>query len=120
MNWLALRGALREHLGRGKVVVYTAFTGDYDTVHAPATKVPGWDYLCFSDETSTVRPGWDVRLLSHEYLDQIRRARVVKILPHQFLPKYDISIWIDGNIGIRGDLAAFSNMALAHADIAFF
>jgi hypothetical protein len=120
MTWLALRGAFRERLVRAKMVVYTAVTGHYDNVHAPAIKVPGWDYLCFTDETSTARPGWDVRALPHEYLDQIRRARVAKILSHQFLREYDISIWIDANIGIRGDLAAFSNMALARADIAFF
>jgi hypothetical protein len=59
-------------------------------------------------------------LLPREYLDQIRRARLAKILAHQFLREYDISIWIDANIGIRADLAAFTNMALAHADIAFF
>jgi hypothetical protein len=120
MTWLALRSAFRERFVRAKVVVYTAVTGHYDYVHAPAKKVPGWDYLCFTDEISTARPGWDVRALPHKYLDQIRRARIAKILSHRFLCDYDISIWIDANIGIRGDLAAFSIMALADADIAFF
>jgi hypothetical protein len=82
--------------------------------------VPGWDYLCFIDEISIAGPGWDVRALPQEHLDQIRRSRLPKILPHQFLREYDVSIWIDANVGIRGDLAAFSKMALAHTDIAFF
>jgi hypothetical protein len=82
--------------------------------------VPGWDYLCFTDETSTAKIGWEVRALPQNELDQIRRSRLPKILAHRFLSDYDIRIWIDGNVGIRGDLAEFCKVALAHADIAFF
>ncbi len=38
-------------------------------------------------------------------LDDVRRQRVVKICPHRYLgPKYDISIWVDGNVLIVGDM----------------
>jgi hypothetical protein len=120
MTWLALRDVFRKRRVRAKVAVYTAVTGGYDDVRAPAIKVPGWSYLCFTDDTSRAKPGWEVRGLPQAHLDQIRRSRLPKILAHQFLPEYDMSIWIDANVGIRGDLAAFSMMALAHADIAFF
>jgi hypothetical protein len=120
MTWLSQRGAFRERFGRAKVSVYTAVTANYDDVRAPAMNVPGWDYLCFTDETSIARPGWDVRALPDKHLDQIRRSRLPKILAHQFLREYDISIWIDANVGIRDDLAAFAKTALAQTDIAFF
>ena len=109
-----------ERLASGKVVVYTAITGGYDNLQAPAAKVPGWHYLCFTDEPSIAQPGWEVRALPRSDLDPIRRARLPKILAHHFLPDYDASIWIDANIGIVGDLAAFCQMALAQTDIAFF
>ena len=38
------------------------------------------------------------------YEDPTRNARKYKILPHRFLSEYDISIWIDGNIKVRGDV----------------
>jgi hypothetical protein len=103
-----------------KVAVYTAVTGNYESLQAPAIKVPGWNYLCFTDDTSTVKTGWEVRSLPQGELDQIRRSRLPKILAHRFLADYDVSIWIDANIGIKGDLAEFCKIALAHADIAFF
>jgi hypothetical protein len=118
--WAAIRGALRERLGSARVVVYTAVTGNYDTLPAPAIKVPNWHYLCFTDEPSVTKPGWELRTLPRGYLDPIRRSRLPKILAHHFLFDYDISIWIDGNIGIKGDLAAFCKMAIARTDIAFF
>ena len=27
-----------------------------------------------------------------------KRQRLIKILPHRYLPDYDISLWVDGNI----------------------
>jgi hypothetical protein len=118
--WRAIRSAFRGRFAAAKVAVYTSVTGNYDNLLAPAIKVPGWDYLCFTDETSTARIGWEVRALPQNDLDQIRRSRLPKILAHRFLLDYDISIWIDGNVGIRGDLAEFCKIALADADIAFF
>jgi len=116
----AIRSVFKERFLSAKVVVYTAVTGNYDNLAAPAMKVPNWNYLCFTDEPSVARPGWEIRVLPQSDLDPIRRSRLPKILAHRFLFDYDISIWIDANIGIAGDLAAFCKTALAHADIAFF
>ena len=40
-------------------------------------------------------------------LDQVKAQRVVKICPHRYLPEYGISIWVDGNVRITGDLNEF-------------
>jgi hypothetical protein len=103
-----------------KVVVYTTVTGNYDILSGPAIKVPGWSYLCFTDDPSIASSDWELRALPREGLDQVRRSRLPKILAHRFLSDYDISIWIDSNVGIKGDLTEFCEMALANADIAFF
>ncbi len=119
-TWPAVRGIVRETFTAPKIVVYTAVTGNYDDLLPPAMKVPGWDYLCFTDEPLAPKFGWSIRALPKNDLDQIRLSRLPKILPHRLLTDYDVSIWIDGHIGIRGDLGEFCRMALMHADIAFF
>lgn len=106
--------------GWPKVVVFTAVTGGYDVVLPPATHVPGWDYICFSDKAEVDTAGWQVRALSANDLDPVRRSRLPKILAHRFLGDYDISIWVDANVRVVGDLASFCEIALADADIAFF
>lgn len=119
-TWVAIRGTFRERFHGVRVVVYTAITGNYDMLQAAAIKVPGWDYLCFTDGNVVAKQGWEIRALPPSDLDQIRLARLPKILAHRFLNDYDISIWVDANIGIACDLAAFCKMALADTDIAFF
>ena len=37
-------------------------------------------------------------------LSQVKQQRVVKICPHRYLKEYDISIWVDGNLEIVGDV----------------
>lgn len=66
------------------------------------------------------QPGWEVCALPSNGLDPIRRSRLPKILAHRFLPDYEISIYVDANIGIIGDLAALCDAALEKSDIAFF
>lgn len=34
----------------------------------------------------------------------VKQQRVIKICPHRYLPEYDVSVWVDGNIRITGDL----------------
>lgn len=118
--WASIRSARRERRGRARVVVYTAVTRNYDMLRPPAIRVPNWSYLCFTDDLSVPRPGWAVRKLKKSALDPIRQARLPKILAHRFLYAFDISIWIDANIGIAGDLAALCETALKRSDIAFF
>jgi Protein of unknown function (DUF616) len=103
-----------------KVVVYTAVTNDYDNLLAPTIKVPGWSYICFTDDTYTEKTGWEVRPLQQNGLDPVRLSRLPKILAHCFLLDYDVSIWIDANIEITGNLQEFCALALAQANIAFF
>ena len=119
LRWGSIRTALRERFAP-RVVVYTAITVGYDDLPPPASTIPGWHYLCFTDEPSVARPGWEIRALERSDLDPARRSRLPKILAHHCLVDYDISIWLDANIRIAGDLAAFRKMALADADIALF
>ena len=84
-------------------VIYTAIFGDYDYLERPQVVPKGFDFICFTD--SEIKSDfWEVRKVTPLYQDSTRNARKYKILPHRFLQNYDISIWMDGNFLIRGDL----------------
>lgn len=86
-----------------KVVVYTAIIGGYDNLHEPLITPDGVDFICFTDR-ELKSDVWEVRKVLPLYKDNTRTARKYKILPHRFLPEYDISIWVDGNMLVGGDV----------------
>jgi hypothetical protein len=96
---------IAEEIMRG--VIYTAIAGDFDVLVAPAHRIPGVDYVCFSDEVEQSSQGWFLRPFDWTDIDPNRVAKRVKILAHQYLEGYDWSLWVDGNVHITGNLAAF-------------
>ena len=101
--------------------LYTAITGRYDQLRHPGRIPAGWQCICFSDEPQSC-PGWEHRtLLRSEILpDPQRTARKCKILSHKFLPDAEITVWIDGNFEVCGDLDEIVATFLAKHDIAAF
>jgi hypothetical protein len=91
-----------------KIVVYTCISGNYDSLKEIISSENDIDYICFTDqkiESST----WDIRKIP-EYLfslEQAKRARCIKILPHILFKEYEISVWVDGSIQIKGDVKEF-------------
>lgn len=91
-----------------KIVCYTCITGNYDQLQEPKVVSTGIDYICFTD--SPIQSNvWKQRKIPLElqYLSNVKKQRVVKICPHRYLSEYDVSIWIDGNISIIGNLNQF-------------
>ncbi len=94
-----------------QLVVYTAIIGKYDTLDDPEYITPDCDYVCFTDQ-DVKSDVWEIRKILPLYEDNTRTARKYKILPHRFLPEYELSIWVDGNIQIRGNAWDYVNMHL--------
>lgn len=91
-----------------KVVIYTAITGNYDTLQTPSVIDDEFDYVCFTDNPDIKSDFWDVRLIEDDdELDSIRKARKYKILPHKYLSEYDYSIWVDGCFDIIADIRKY-------------
>ena len=84
-------------------VIYTAIFGGYDYLEIPKYIPKGFDFVCFTD-TDFKSDFWEVRKVLPLYKDSTRNARKYKLLPHRYLKEYDISIWMDGNFLIRGDV----------------
>lgn len=89
-----------------KKVIYTCITGNYEPLIELPYKEEGFDYICFTDNKEMTSETWEIRQieLDKSFETPRRLQRYVKINTHKFLPEYDISIWVDGNIPIIGNL----------------
>lgn len=94
-----------------KIVLYTCITGGYDRLNEIHPQHPGVDLVCFTDDLG-LRYGvsrWNVVPIPGELsgLRPVKQQRLVKILPHKFLSGYDVSVWVDGNVAVKGDIVKF-------------
>lgn len=90
---------------KGKGVVYTAITGNYDTVHDPLITSPNLDYILFTNNPNLKSNVWKIIFVDNpDNLDNIRLARHIKIMGYEYLSDYDYSIWVDGKLQIIGDI----------------
>jgi len=101
-------------------VIYTAIFGNYEGL-LPQKELPEWDFVCFTDNPSLAANPWQVRLVDPPVgEDYVRSNRYIKINPHLFFPDYDISIFIDGNILVIGNLDKLVDEALTSHTMACF
>ncbi|MCK4791372.1 MAG: DUF616 domain-containing protein, partial [Desulfobacteraceae bacterium] len=103
-----------------KVVVYTAISGCCDTLRDPEYVTPGVDYVCFTDNAHLHSEVWQIRPLPPFENDYVRQAKIPKILPHKFFPNHHVSLWVDSNIRLLGDLTPLITEAIEHRNMALF
>lgn len=105
---------------REKKVVYTAIFGDYEGL-IPQKEVDGWDFVCFTDNADLKAAPWQIKVIDPPVPgDYTRSNRYIKINPHLFFPDYDISVFIDGNMLVIGDLDKLVATALDGTAMACF
>jgi len=92
-----------------KKVVYTSITGDYDELLTPTYINDNWDYICFTDNDNITSDFWQIQKIEDINLNNKRKNRIYKILPHKYLSEYDYSLYIDGNFRIIGDIDEYIN-----------
>ena len=108
-KWLNKFKALWEINGgnvKPKKAIYTCITNGYDTLDEHPFICEGFDYICFTDNQSLKSNVWQIRQMPKETqnIPSHKKQRFVKINPHIVLPEYDLSVWVDGNIHIQGDV----------------
>lgn len=86
------------------IVVYTAISNGYDGLRDPLVISEQCDYICFTDNKNIESSIWQIREFPNEHLDDVRKCRQLKILPHRYFSEYKYSIWVDGNIEIINNL----------------
>jgi len=85
------------------VVVYTAVFDDYDVLLQPQNVPEHVDFVCFTDDPEIATGRWEPRELTGAAPPRDQTARA-KMLPHEYFPEYEYSIWVDGNLGIVDDV----------------
>ena len=91
-----------------KKVVYTSVFGDWDDVRVPELN-DDWDWIYFNERN---------RLCLYE--DNNRNAKKFKVLPHRYFQDYEYSIFVDGNMSVRGDVNELIEKYLSDANVVFF
>lgn len=96
-----------------KKVVYTIILGRYDKPKR-FSKQKGYDYFLFTDDNSIERyknSNWTLLKVPDEVknlnVSTVKMQRFLKLHPHLYFPNYELSIYIDGTIIIKGNLDEF-------------
>lgn len=80
-----------------KTCIYSCLTNSYD--HPQPATVKGIDHILFTDDPDIKAPGY--KIIQIEKTEDQRLQRKIKILGHPELDKYDVTIYIDANIGLN-------------------
>lgn len=87
-----------------KIAVYTCITQGYDSLKIPLSTDKRLAYFCFTDTRDSVMPPWEFRPIDLKGLSPKDQNRYIKMHPHEVLPGYDVTVYVDGNIQIVGNL----------------
>lgn len=101
------------------IVVYTAIFGDYDVLIDPQVVESGVDYICFTDNETITSDVWETRNVT-PMNDPALSNRRIKILAHEYLEEYDLSVYIDGNIRILERIKPLVEDYLSTTDFAVY
>ncbi|MBD5395936.1 MAG: DUF616 domain-containing protein [Lachnospiraceae bacterium] len=89
---------------RGKIVVYTAITGDYDELKDPAFLSPDIDYICFTNNKNIRSNAWNIQYVDSNSLPDQLLSRKIKLNPQIYFKEYNTSVWVDGKFKIQADI----------------
>jgi glycosyltransferase involved in cell wall biosynthesis len=98
---------LVEDIKKNKIVIYTAIAGNYDNLKDPDFIDENCDYVCFSDNHDLKSDIWKIILMDKSKLDNNRKVKQYKVLPHKFFPEYKYSFWIDASFRIKNSIRKY-------------
>ncbi len=103
-----------------RVAVYTSIIENYDCLSNPHFIDEGYDYFCLTDNPKiTDGTIWQPLIKNISTRDASRQNRYHKMMPHLFFPDYDMSLYIDGRIRIKGTLKPLVENSLGETNISF-
>jgi len=90
------------------LVVYTVLLGDKEPLGDPLINLPpgsstdiNIDFICFTDNRSLKSNTWKFEYLDSIHLPADKLSRRPKTLPHEYLPQYDTSLYIDNIVTFK-------------------
>lgn len=106
-----------------KTLLYTCADLAYDRIFTPVAATPGVDFVLFSDRRPRFVRGWE----HHPFPEATRGLtpslvnRYCKFFPRRIFPRADVSIYVDANLLVIGDLSPLiAEFVASGADIGLF
>ncbi len=100
------------------IVIYTSLFGQYEGL-IPQPRIPGIDYICLTDSDLKSNT-WDIVKCEPFLDDPTRDSRYRKICPHRIFKQYEISIFMDANFLIVGDVRELIDKYLSESNMLVF
>jgi hypothetical protein len=85
------------------IVIYHTLCGNFDAFKEPLQYCSDYDYIMYTDQP-LLTDGYVLREFDNVFPDPALTAKEPKILPHKYLSNYKLSIYIDANFHITGDI----------------
>lgn len=98
---------LVEDIKDKELVVYTAFTGNYDSLKEPEFIDENTRYVCFAQNPDLTSDTWEIIQMDDSTLDDNRIAKQYKVFPHKYFPDNEYSFWIDGSFKLIGSIREY-------------
>ena len=86
-----------------RVCVYTCLFGQYEHLNEqPTARHSSLPHICFTDDTTLKSETWEIRQVTPRLLmDPLRSHRILKLKPWEFLPEFDLSLYIDNSVILK-------------------
>ncbi|MFG6445041.1 glycosyltransferase domain-containing protein [Microbacterium sp. P07] len=83
--------------------MYTVLLGGYDALlPQPTSDDSSADFICFTDDDQLAADGWRTVLVEPRFPQDLHRSsRVYKILGHEALAEYDVTLCVDATVVLR-------------------
>ena len=100
--------------------VYTCLIGNYEKLNeqpiSPQSSVP---FICLTDDAGLQSSTWRIVRIEPLFpMDPVRSQRMLKLLPHRFLPDFELSLYIDNSVILKKKPEEIFDRYLASADFA--
>ncbi len=96
--------AYNQYKKKREFVIYTSFTGDYDSLKLPGFIDPRFDYVAFTDKSTDGSSIFDIRPIPFLHDDPGKAIRYAKTHAHKLFPGYKAAIWVDASLLITDDI----------------
>ncbi len=105
-----------------KFCVYTAITGNYETL---VEELPPNEnnilFICLTDNPHLRSDCWEIRYIPGFFPnDPMRNQRVLKIEPHKYLSDFDCSLYIDNSVKLTKDPSVMFDEIFKGKNACFF
>lgn len=103
-------------------IVYKSIFGGYDTLNGIPEELicPDTDYFVISDTTISLPRPWRLILVKNTSGSNVIENRRYKMMGPENIKDYKTSVYLDGNIDIKGDLSELINSLDKDKDIYAF